>query len=815
MSTPRPRTRFVGRTGDLVRLAELCRTGASMATLWGPPGAGKTRLALELCARRDLVRSGRRPQTWFCDLSGARDLPEVFAAVWRALGARDGPLCTRWIATALAGRDPGVLVLDNMEQVAEHAAQTVGVWAEAAPDVFFLVTSRERLRLVGEVTHEVAPLGAEAVELFVDRAWGGAPPPAESADPAAIAELVARLEGIPLAIELAAARVDALGIDGLLAQLARPLDALGRAPRDAPPHHASLRCAIEGSWQLLGEREQRACAECAVFRGGFSLEAAEAVLSDGPALDLLEALRDRALLRRSSDGGLVRFSMFEVIRAHALEQLGDREGAARARHSDHFLRAAARLGGADQENLADAIAFALEAGGGSPELADALELLDPSLLSDRLVDLVGDAALGARGRRVRGRALQLRGRLDEARGELERAAASADDAMRGALLADLGVLHHQLRELDAATAAYEEASILHRNAGDRAAEARCTGNLGAIHHDARRYDEAIDHYQRALADFRATGQHRMEGIFLTNMAVLLQEQGAMARARATYRAALDRLAATGDHRLEAITRSNLGLLAHETGDAEEARCCHERALATLRDVVDVRSEALALGRLAIALADLGRLDEARASLRRAERLLAGTGDRVSLGVLGLYRAYVDLEDGAGEEFVRDRIDEARAPAFAASSSLLDLCDDARTAVRLIDARLAGAGCGEVLVVGPEAAWFTLPGGHTQDLASRRVLRRLLLRLVESHRAARGEGVSLEALREAGWPGETVLHAAAVNRVHVALTELRRRGLKPWLLHRQGRYLLDPSLRVDLGGRGHPDALTPRSGRARG
>ena len=101
------------------------------------------------------------------------------------------------------------------------------------------------------------------------------------------------------------------------------------------------------------------------------------------------------------------------------------------------------------------------------------------------------------------------------------------------------------------------------------------------------------------------------------------------------------------------------------------------------------------------------------------------------------------------------------------------------------------------MVGPEATWFIAPGGATHDLASRQVLRRLLLRLVESHREARGEGISLDALREAGWPGEAVMHGAAVNRVHVALTELRRRGLKPWLLHKQGRYLLDPSLRVDV------------------
>jgi len=800
MSTPRPRTRFVGRAADLARLADLCRSGASIATLWGPPGTGKTRLALELCQRGGLERGGRPAQTWFCDLTGARELPEICAAVWRALGAKEGPLCTRWIATALAGREPGVMVLDNVEQVAALAPQTVGIWAEAAPDVFFLCTSRERLRLDGEVTHEVAPLGADGVELFIDRAWGGAPPPAESADPAAIAELVARLEGIPLAIELAAARVDALGVHGLLAQLARPLEVLGRAPRDAPPHHATLRQAIDASYQQLSPREQRAYAECALFRGGFSLEAAAAVLSDGQALELLEGLRDRALLRRSNDGGSVRFSMFEVIRAHALEQLGDAEAEARARHSHFFLAAAPGLGGVDHSNLADAIAHALESGSAAAELVTALGEIDPSLLSDRLVELVGGAALGAAGHRVRGRALQLRGRLDEARAELVRAAAAAGDGLRGEVLADLGILHHQLRELDAATAAYGEALALHQAAGDRAAEARCTGNLGAIHHDARRYDEALDHYQRALAAFRATGQHRMEGIFLTNMAVLLQEQGAFARARATYWAALDRLAATGDHRLEAITRSNLGLLAHEMGDPDEARQCHERALATLRDVVDVRSEALALGRLAIALAALGRVEEARASHRRAERLLAGTGDRVSLGVLGLYRAYIDLRAGAGEEFVRDRVGEARAPAFAAGSSLLDLCDDARTAVRLIDAQLAGGGApGDVLVVGPEAAWFTLPGGTTQDLEGRRVLRRLLLCLVENHREARGEGVSLDTLRDAGWPGEAVMHASAVNRVHVALTELRRRGLKPWLIHRQGRYLLDPALRVDLGG----------------
>ncbi len=804
MSLPQPRTRFVGRSGDLDRLAALCSQGTSIATLWGPPGAGKTRLAIELCRTGRLTRASLPARTWFCDLTAARDVGEVCAAVWRALGAVGGRPDPRCVATALAGREPGVLVLDNFEQVAAHAACTVGGWAQAAPDLLFLVTSRERLRLAGEVAHEVVPLGAEAIDLFIDLAWGGVAPPGEAADPAAIAELVARLEGLPLAIELAAARVDVLGIDGLLAQLGRPLDLLDHAARDAPPHHATLRRAIESSCRLLAPRERRAYAECAVFRGGFSLEAAAAVLSpsDGaPVLDLLEGLRDRALLRRASDGGAVRFSMFDAIRAHALGELAEQgdEEVLRARHSRHFLAAAPGLSGADQANLADAIAHALEAdAAAASDLAKALDRIDPSLLSDGIVDLLGARSLGPRGQRVRGRALQLRGRTAEARAELERAALAADDAMRGHLLADLGVLHHQLRELDAAASAYQEALAIHQARGDRAAEARCTGNLGAVHHDARRYPEAIDHYQRALSAFRATGQHRMEGMFLTNLAVLLQEQGAFARARATYRAALERLAETGDRRLEAITRSNLGLLAQEMGDLEEARRCHQSALATLRDVVDVRSEALALGRLALALAALGRIAEAQAGQRRAERLLEGAGDRLALGVLGLFRAYIDLRGGAGEEFVRDRVSEARAPGFAAGSSIVDLCDDARAAMRLIDAALAGGeDASGVLVIGPDASWFTLPGGRTHDLASRRVLRRLLLRLVESHREARGQGLSLDALREAGWPGETVQHESAVNRVHVALTELRRRGLKPWLLHRRGRYLLDPSLRVDL------------------
>jgi predicted ATPase len=806
----RPRTALAGRDPDLARVAALCDGGASIITLWGPPGIGKTRLALELCRAGALDRHGRPARTWFCDLTAARDAGDIRDAVCRGLGVAPAASATAF-AAQLARCGPAVVVLDNFEQVAHHAADTVGAWAGSADDVCFLVTSRERLRLSGEVLHEVGPLGAEAAPLFVELAYGGAAPPPD-VDHHAIDELVARLEGIPLAIELAAARVDVLGIGGLLAQLACPLDVLIGGARDADPHHETLRRAIDVSVELLSPAERRVYAQCAVFRGGFSLDDAAAVIEADPevsVLDTLCALRDRALLRRVQEGDAPRFALYESIRAHAAEVLaagGDR--GTRARHARHYLVAAPSLSPADQGNLADAVAAALEAPSIPPDTAEALGRIDPASASDDLLALLERAldrpdlapGVAARGHRVLGRALQLRGRTTLACAALERALelAAGDEHLAADLWADLGVLHHQLRDTERATACYRTALAIAERLGDPAAQARCLGNLGAVLHDVRRYDEALEVYRRALAAFRAAGEHRPEGIFLTNLAVLLQERGAFARARSTYDAALERLSLSGDRRLEAITRTNLGLLCHEVGELDAARRCHEQALGELRERVDVRSSALCLGRLGMALAALGQRAEAHACELRAERLVEAEGDGLAMGVLGLFRTLVALHEGAADDFVRDRLEEARVPAFAGGASLLDCSDDARTAARMIEAALARrATPARVLVVARGASSFVAPGRGPSDLAGRHLLRRLLARLVERHRDAPGEGLTLDELREAGWPDEHVLEASAVNRVHVALTELRRRGLKGCLVRRGGRYLLDPSLRVEI------------------
>jgi predicted ATPase len=827
MKVPQPHTRFVGRADDLERLAALYAARAPIVTLWGPPGIGKTRLAVELCRGGALRRSGEpHADAWFCDLTTARDAADVCAAVARALDVEArAPLTPGWIGAALAGAPPGVLVLDGFEQVADQAEETVGLWAAAAPAVLFLATSRERLRLAGEVMHEVLPLGDEASDLFLDRAraWSrlGAPP---VLDADAVAALVSRLEGIPLAIELAAARLDVLGPDGLTARLDQRLDVLARAPRDHGPNHATLRQAIDSSFASLAPAEQRALAECSVFRGGFALAAAEAVATPPPGglLDVLQSLRDRSLLRCLPDGGEVRFAFFEAIRAYAAERLaasGD-EGAARARHARHFLGPGRAPALADQDNLAEAATHALGASiTGAPVMAPgalvaALGRLEPSRAPRALVELLGQAladaerqgwppGLLAGGHRIEGRILQLRGRLADARATLERALAlsAGDESLAAEIWGDLGLLHHQRRSVAEARACYDRALALHERLGEAEGMARTRGHLGALLHDTRRYEEALVKYDEALAGFRAVGDRRREGIFLTNKAVLLQERGAFPAARTAYLGGLARLAPTGDRRLEGITLTNLGFLDHEVGDLEAASANHQRALAAFRDVVDPCSEGLCLGRLAMAVAALGRADEARGCLRRGERLLAHIDDPIALGVLRHFEVFVDVAAGAATEAaVRGRLDELRADTIVDGATLVELSDDARAAVRLTLALLAARGAHArtgVLLVGPGACWFTPPEGDTCDLGRRDILRRLFLRLVEQHRAAPAEGLSLDALREAGWPRERIIESAAANRIHVALTELRRRGLRRCLIRRQDKYLLDPALHVVL------------------
>lgn len=312
---PRPASSFVGRERERDEVVGRLRNGARLLTLSGPGGSGKTRLALE--AATELVPSFRAGVFWV-GLASLRDPALVSEAIGQTLGAKDGA------AEQIAEREL-LLLLDNFEQVVE-AAPELGELLERCPNLKLLVTSRELLRIRGEVEYPVLPLAEpEAVELFCARSQLE---PDES-----IAELCRRLDDLPLALELAAARTSVLSPAQILERLTQRLDLL-EGGRDSDPRQQTLRATIAWSHDLLDDRERALFARLAVFRGGCTLEAAEQVADAD--LDTLQSLVEKNLLRHTHE----RFWMLETIREYARERFAESGGEAelRRRHARHFLQ---------------------------------------------------------------------------------------------------------------------------------------------------------------------------------------------------------------------------------------------------------------------------------------------------------------------------------------------------------------------------------------------------------------------------------------------------------------------------------------------
>lgn len=343
---PSPLTRLIGREDDVAAVRRLLDEGARLVTITGPGGMGKSRLAIATAnGMGDRFPDG----SVFVDVAPAHDEAGFTRALARALGVRDtgdAPLADK-VATALQDRRI-LLVLDNFEQ-ALAAAPAVTALLAAAPGVSALVTSRSLLRVGGERSYELGPLPAEsAAALFVERAHAVRPDfeitPANADD---VARVCAAVDGVPLAIELAAARIRVLPPAELARRLDRRLSLLTGGARDLPERQRTLRATIEWSTQLLDAPERALLARLGVFEGGFSLQAAEAVAaattedgeSDADTLTSLAVLVDNSLVRQHEDDHESRFSLLAVVREYALEQL-EREGAleqARAAHAAVFL----------------------------------------------------------------------------------------------------------------------------------------------------------------------------------------------------------------------------------------------------------------------------------------------------------------------------------------------------------------------------------------------------------------------------------------------------------------------------------------------
>ncbi|HEY2558895.1 MAG TPA: tetratricopeptide repeat protein [Caldimonas sp.] len=660
---PRERDAFVGRAADLAAVAARLDAGARLVTIVGPGGTGKTRLA----RRYGWNWLGDWPGgVYFCDLSEARTLESVFFVVAVAL---DVPLGKSdpgvQLGHAIATRGRCLVILDNFEQIVQYAAASVGRWLDRAPDAAFLATSRERLHLGGEDLLPLEPLSldAEGVELFALRARAQRADFAITAtNRASVERIVALLDGLPLAIELAAARIRLLSPAQLLDRLTDRFGVLAGG-RGAADRQATLRSAIDWSWNLLLPWEQLALAQCSVFEGGFTLDAAEAVLDlsswpDAPAvLDAVQVLVDKSLLRTWVPVEQTRhdieepyFGMYLSIHDYAAQKLAaSGAGAERAveqRHGSYFARF-----GADER-----LRSLFRDGGGARRRALMLEL-DNLVAACRRAVARQDAPTAVGALRATWEAIATQGPFDVAIGlgaEVDTIAA-IEPSLHAAALTSAARANIAAGRLEHAGALLSRALAFAQAASDPGREAEVLTRLANAERQQGRMAEARRSAERALALRSALGE--ADGVALAELGIVQRQTGAMDEARSTYERALAIDREIGDGDAEAKALNSLAIVHAEQGRFDLARDHFEAALAVSRELDDRRQEGLVLGNLGTLNIEQGRHTLGREQCEAALAIHRDAGDRTEEGNVLANLATLDLGEG--------RIDEARARLTAA------------------------------------------------------------------------------------------------------------------------------------------------------
>lgn len=690
---PAPLTRLFGREEDLKRLEEMLgSTESRLVALTGSPGSGKTRLALEAGRRLRMVLRGA---VWFVPLADLRDPSRIADRCLDPLGVeRREHVDPHEQLVAFLSRQPSLVVLDNFEHLLA-GAKVVPALLERVPALTCLVTSRQRLGLAGEREYRVPPLATPkgtgalevladnaSVQLFVDRAQAVRPDfQLTQSNAEAVATLCRRLEGIPLALELAAARTQVLSPAQLAARLEQGSSVLASRRRDVEERHQTLREAVAWSYDLLSPELQRFFAGLSVFRGGCTVEAAEAVCEEPLALDYMAQLVECSLVQVEPDGGGdPRFRMLEMVREYASERLAvlGEQAVVREQHLDYFLARAEESNpelrgprqrewldklAADHENQLAALESCPTAPAGAQKglrLVGALwpfwEIRDPGLGRSALAEAL---SCDQEGRPTPERAVALHGAgvLARSTGDYRSAhsllaeslAASrelGDKHLAAMSLCSLGLVAQSESDYTSARSLLAEGMELSREVGDRRGVARGLLNLGLVAVLQGDGASARSWLEQSLRGYAELGDR-------LGRAKVLKELGTLAYDQEDYRAADSYLMETltiarelGHRVVEADSFMELGLVALAQGDCRSAVARFNEALAMHRELDNPSSMAPCLVNLVPLTLEAGDAVTARAQLVECLRIVSKTGSRY-VGAWALEAAGLCAAQAAG------------------------------------------------------------------------------------------------------------------------------------------------------------------------
>ena len=658
-------TRLFGREQELEQLAGLLGR-ERLITLTGTGGSGKTRLAVE-AARRATGSFGEH--LWFVPLAEVTDANRIPGAIADTLGltrAPGVPPIEQVVAFLVGLRS--LLVLDNLEQVAVEGAEVIRSLLGRAPTLTCLLTSRQRLNISGEWEFAVLPLATPtqlqaperlmqfpSVQLFVDRAQSVRPDfQLTRTNAQAVAELCEGLEGLPLAIELAASRAQVLSPARMRALLPRRFDLLTSRRRDLPERHRSLRAAMEWSYRLLSPELKAFYARLSVFRGGWTLEAAESVCEEPVALDYLAQLVESSLVVSQERGEEMRFRMLETIREFAAEHLGEPERSrSHQRHVAFFLsmaeHATAVVGTAEEIACLDRMA------GEHNNLLAALSLAENT----------GDETCLRLAVALR-RFWEVRNHYQEGRGWLAKAlekGRGASPVLRAKALGAAGTLAWHQGEVDQAQRLHEDSLALFRKAGDEAGVSVALGNLGLAAWKRGDLATARTRFEECLPLFQKRGNAKGVASTLNNLGIVSREMGDMDAARRYYRECLTMRRESGNKHGAASALINLGNLEIAQGDCEAGARLHGEGLQIFRELEDRRGIAAAQFGLGLSAFGRGETEAARQYYTESLSLRAAIQSKTDIA---------DSLEGFGELAAREGRFAKSARLFGAATALREL-----------------------------------------------------------------------------------------------------------------------------------------------